>query len=266
MIPKVIHYCWFGRGEIPEKDRKCIESWKKFCPGYEIIMWNEDNYDVTQNDYMREAYECKKWGFVPDYARLDIVYRYGGFYFDTDVEIIKSIDDLCAYQAFMGFERADSIATGLGFGAEPGNEIIKALRDDYEGRHFLQKNGEMDLTPAPTRARNVLVRFGAQMNGVKQSIDGMTFFPTEYFCPMNYETGEQHITANTYSIHHYHASWQSPYQRKAHDIYCSCIRKFGEKGKSIALVLSLPYRVANKVNQLGLKRTVVYIRQKLFAK
>ena len=103
MIPKIIHYCWFGGAELPEKDRKCIESWKKFCPDYQIIEWNENNYDVTKNTYMYQAYQAKKWGFVPDYARLDIIYQHGGIYLDTDVELVKNLDSLLENDAFMGF-------------------------------------------------------------------------------------------------------------------------------------------------------------------
>ena len=123
-IPKVIHYCWFGKGEMPKLAKKCIRSWKKYCPDYEIICWNEDNFDLSQNRYMREAYEAGKWAFVSDFARLKIIYENGGIYLDTDVEIIKPIDDLTVNRGFMGFDEKGIVATGLGFGAEKGNEII----------------------------------------------------------------------------------------------------------------------------------------------
>ena len=119
MIPKIIHYCWFGGTEIPEADQKCMASWRKYCPDYTIMRWDESNYDYTKNQYMREAYEAKKWGFVPDFARLDIVYTYGGIYLDTDVEIIRNIDDLLVNSAYMGFESGGAaVNPGLGFGAE----------------------------------------------------------------------------------------------------------------------------------------------------
>ena len=127
MIPKIIHYCWFGNGPIPEKDKKCINSWKKYCSDYKIIQWNEKNYDITKNKYMNQAYQQKKWGFVPDYARLDIIYTYGGIYLDTDVEIIKSFDSLLSNRGFAGFERPDYVNLGLGFGAEAENIIIKKM-------------------------------------------------------------------------------------------------------------------------------------------
>ena len=127
MIPKIIHYCWFGGNEIPENDKKCIESWKKYCPDYKIIRWDESNYDYKKNSYMREAYEAKKWGFVPDYARLDIIYNYGGIYLDTDVELLKSLDEILDCEGFFGFESENLVNLGLGFGAVKGNEIIRDM-------------------------------------------------------------------------------------------------------------------------------------------
>ena len=123
-IPKVIHYCWFGKGEMPKLAKKCIKSWEKYCPGFEIICHNEDNFDLSQNRYMCEAYEAGKWAFVSDFARLKIIYDNGGIYLDTDVELIKPIDDLLEGKGFMGFDEKGIVATGLGFGAEKGNEII----------------------------------------------------------------------------------------------------------------------------------------------
>lgn len=131
MIPKIIHYCWVGNCQKPKSVLYCIESWRKFCPDYRIIEWNESNYDFSKNKYMWQAYEAKKWGFVPDYARLDIVYQYGGIYLDTDVELVKNIDELLSHKAFMGFEDTGDgeffVNCGHGFGAEPGNEITKTV-------------------------------------------------------------------------------------------------------------------------------------------
>ena len=137
-IPKVIHYCWFGKGEMPKLAKKCIKSWKKYCPDYEIICHNEDNFDCFQNRYMSEAYQAKKWAFVSDYARLKIIYDNGGIYLDTDVEIIKPIDDLLRNKGFMGFDEKGIVATGLGFGAEKGNEIIGEFLKDYN--NYIKEN------------------------------------------------------------------------------------------------------------------------------
>lgn len=141
-IPKKIHYCWFGRNPLPESAKKCIESWKKYCPAYEIIEWNEDNFDLTENRYAREAYEQKKWAFVSDYARLKIVYEQGGIYMDVDVELIKPLDELTELDGYMGFEKEIDgqmwIATGLGFGARAGHPIVGALLKDYEDIPFIK--------------------------------------------------------------------------------------------------------------------------------
>lgn len=214
MIPKVIHYCWFGNGEIPEKDQKCIESWKKICPDYEIVRWDESNYDVKQNAYMFEAYRAKKWGFVPDFARLDIIYRYGGIYLDTDVELIKKPDEMLDNEAYFGFEEGQFINPGSGFGAIKGQRGIKSLMEIYEGRHFIQPNGKYDTTPSPVLHRDKLVEMGAVMNDKKQIVDGITLYPTEYFSPFCYYTGLLQTTENTVSIHRYNMSWVDEISKK----------------------------------------------------
>lgn len=211
MIPRKIHYCWFGGNELPARDRYCIESWKKMCPDYEIIRWDESNYDISKCAYMKEAYEAKRLGFVPDYARLDIIYEHGGIYLDTDVELIRNLDDLLELEGFAGFEASDQtqkcIALGLGFGAQPHNEIIRKLRDDYDDKHFMNKDGTPNLLPAPGYSMAVLKKIGLINNGEEQQIDGFYFFPEDYFCPKSFTTDEINITEHTYSIHHYNASW-----------------------------------------------------------
>lgn len=215
MIPKKIHYCWFGGNPLPELAQKCIESWRKFCPDYEIIEWNESNYDVSKNLYMSQAYENKRWGFVPDYARLDIIYNHGGIYLDTDVEIIKPIDELLTLEAFAGVEQnSEYVALGLGFGAEKEHPTIKALRDYYDDLKFVE-NGELNLTPAPRINSTALESLGYRFSNEIMNTCGMTVFPSEYFCPINYDTDELTVTENTYSIHHYTASWYDESQRYA---------------------------------------------------
>ncbi len=215
MIPKKIHYCWVGGNPLPESAKKCIKSWRKYCPDYEIIEWNEQNYDFTKVPYMKEAYDAKKWGFVPDYARLDIIYAYGGIYLDTDVEIVKSFDPLLTLNGFAGFQDNGQAALGLGFGAEAGNPVIKALMEDYTERSFLSSDGTPDLTPSPELNTNLLTHsFGLVPNGKKQVISGITVFPTEYFCPKSFEDGKIRRTKKTYSIHHFDASWYNEEQKK----------------------------------------------------
>ena len=208
-IPKVIHYCWFGKGKMPKLAKKCIKSWKKYCPDYEFVLHTEDNFDMTQNRYMREAYEAGKWAFVSDYARLKIIYDNGGIYLDTDVELIKPVDDLVKLGGFMGFDEKGIVATGLGFGAEKGNKIVSEFLKDYDNIPFVLPDGSYDLTPCPDRNTEALKRLGMDIKNTSQTFMDITFLPDEYLCPMNYYTGKKTITENTYSIHHYSGSWTS---------------------------------------------------------
>ncbi|WP_455720744.1 glycosyltransferase family 32 protein [Agathobacter sp.] len=209
MIPKVIHYCWFGNGEMPDKDKKNIEGWRKLNPDYQIIRWDESNYDVNKNAYMSECYSIPKWGFVPDYARTDIIYNYGGFYFDTDVELKKPLDSLLDEKCIMGFEKSDSVNHGHGFAAEKGNAIIKELLDFYDSIHFINADGSLNITASPVYITQLLIKHGLKLNGKEQVIDGVHVYPTEYFCPKDYLTGEIKLTTNTISIHHFNLSWMN---------------------------------------------------------
>lgn len=203
MIQKKIHYCWFGRGELTTKAKKCIQSWKKYCPDYEIIEWNEDNFDVNQNEYTKKVYFEKKYAFLSDYARLKVVYEYGGIYLDLDVEIIKNFDDLLENKAFFGFENNDYVASGLGFGGEKGNIAVKTLLDEYD--QLL--DGTKDVIGCPTLNTEGLVKLGLVRNGQFQKLSECTVYPAEYFNPYDNPTGRLNITKNTYSIHWFAKSW-----------------------------------------------------------
>lgn len=266
MIPKKIHYCWFGGSELPERDRKCIESWKRFCPDYEIIRWDESNYDVGKNRYMREAYETKKWGFVSDYARLDIIYEHGGIYLDTDVELIRNIDDLLENRAYMGFEQdGQMVATGLGFGAEKYMPIIREIRDSiYEDRSFKVGPNEYDTTPCPAMNTTFLEAMGLERNNRMQTIGGITIYPSQYFAPLNSINGILEQTDATYSIHHYHASWLEPEEKIIFSQSQRLISKYGEKaGGFLSTVLSKPYRIKMHLRTKGLSGTVSFVLKKL---
>lgn len=213
-IPKVIHYCWFGGNELPSLAKKCIKSWEKYCPGYKIVRWDETNCDFDSCDYVKEAFEAKKWAFVSDYIRLKTVYENGGIYLDTDVEIIKPLDSLTELGGFMGFDEKGIVATGLGFGAEKGNAVVREMMKDYENAHFLKPDGTYDLTPCPDRNTSTLQRLGMDTQKTSQTFMDMTFLPRDYLCPMDYTTGRIHITQNTYSIHRYCASWTSAAARR----------------------------------------------------
>ena len=209
MIPKKIHYCWLGGKPLPPLAEKCIASWKKHCPDYEIIQWNESNYDFKKQTYMREAFEEKKWGFVPDYARLDIIWQHGGIYLDTDVEIIKSFDPLLLHKCFFGLESDMIVALGLGFGAEAGHPILKEMMDDYENYHFKNSDGSLNLLPSPQIQTPVFQKHGLQSNHNQiQTLDqGIHIYPPNYFAPKN-EAGLPQTLPESYSVHHYMGSWR----------------------------------------------------------
>ena len=204
-----------GGNPLPKEARRCIRSWKKYCPDYKIVQWNEKNFDVFQNRYTSQAYQAGKWAFISDYARLKILYEHGGIYLDTDVELLKSLDPLLHLEGYMGFENDKLVASGLGFGATKGAPFLKKLLDDYEDIPFIQEDGTPDMTPCTYRTTWKLQEFGLSLppNGI-QKICGFTIFPRDYFCPMDYYSGITQKTKNTYSIHHYEASWLDP-KRKA---------------------------------------------------
>lgn len=209
-IPKVIYYCWFGRGKLPTLAEKCIKSWKKYCPDFEIICLNEDNFDISQNKYAKEAYDAGKWAFVSDYARLKVLYENGGIYLDTDVELLKPIDDLIEENGFMGFDDNGVISTGLGFACEKANPLVGTLLKDYDDISFILPDGSYDITPCPDRNTKTIIDMGMDINNKSQVFMGIRMLPEDYLCPIKYYTGKKIITENTYSIHHFCASWTSP--------------------------------------------------------
>jgi len=194
---------------MPKLAEKCIKSWKKFCPDYEIVCWNEDNFDINENRYAREAYDAKKWAFVSDYVRLKVLYENGGVYLDTDVELIKPLDKLIEDGGFMGFDDNGIVSTGLGFACEKGNELVGRLLKDYEDISFVLPDGSLDLTPCPDRNTKTLAELGMDLENKDQIFMGMKMLPEDYLCPVKYYTGKKVITKNTYSIHHFCASWTS---------------------------------------------------------
>ena len=218
-IPKIIHYCWFGKNEIPKENRLWMESWKKYCPDYRIIEWNESNYDVSKNLYMKQAYESKKWAFVSDYVRLDVVEQYGGVYFDTDVELIKNIDELLKNEAFCGFEKRQYVNFGLGFGAIKSHKLIKQLKLDYEKRKFILENGKLNETTCPIYQTELLERIGLKRNGQFQVLEGITVYPIRVLCAMSpYSFQIMKNLDYSYSIHHFAGSWIE--KRKQNNSVC----------------------------------------------
>ena len=195
----------------------CIESWKKYLPDYEIKEWNEDNFNVNIIPYTKEAYKAKKYAFVSDYARFWILYNYGGLYFDTDVEVIKPMDDIIKEGPFMGCESSVEelstsirVAPGLGLGVDPRNGLYKELLDFYDGLSFYNENGSLNQVTIVQYTTDLLISKGLKEVNKIQEIEGVYIYPRDYFCPMDCYTGKLDITHNTRSIHHYTASWLSP--------------------------------------------------------
>ena len=261
MIPKIIHYCWFGGKPLPTWASDYINSWSKFCPDYQIIQWDETNYDVTKIEYMKQAYELKKWGFVPDYARLDIIYTHGGIYLDTDVEIIKPFDKLLDEKGFAGFESDKYVALGLGFGAEKGNPIIREMMTQYESMSFIKDDGTLNLLASPSYSSEILKNYGYTMNGECQKGTYFSLYSKEFFCPQDFNTGAVNITDNTYSIHHYAATWHSIWDKAVFNIE-RCKNRNGIEYR-IRRVFSLPFRIVNMINKKGLKKTFLFAVNKL---
>ena len=228
MIPKIIHYCWFGHNPKPQLAQKCIDSWYKFFPDYRIIEWNEDNFDVSQYPYSQYCYDTKRWAFLSDFVRLIVVYENGGIYFDTDVEVIRPFDDLVQYESFYGFENDKFVATGLGFGAEKNSKTVKSILDQYLAMKP-RDDGSFEIIGCPHLNTSGLIPFGLQVNGKRQSIDGAEIFSSEFFNPFDDSTGRMNITENTYSINHYGKSWMNNRKRIRSRLTRPLHRIFGTK-------------------------------------
>ena len=217
VIPRKLHYMWLGGNPIPDNLKKCMESWNKYCPGYEIIEWNENNYNIAKNSYMKQAYEAKAYGFVPDYARLDILYNEGGFYLDTDVEIKRNIDDLRYQEAFCGVEKWQVINFGGLSGAMKGNPMIRAFLDARENILFCDDNGILNRNTCGFYDTKVALRYGYMISGETQTINGMNVYAYDYFHPYDYMSRTVNETEHTYSIHWFNGGWLDGKMKKAND-------------------------------------------------
>ena len=231
MIPKIIHYCWFGGNAKPDIVLKCIDSWKKYCPDYEIIEWNEENFDINQCQYCKEAYVEKKWAFVSDYARIKILRENGGVYIDTDVELVKPIDELLENNAFCGFELSLNgeygVNTGSMLGSVKDGKFCIAQEELYHTYVFKGNNGGLNLTTCVDYTTELLVKHGLKKNNAAQTILDVAIFPSDYFCPLNMKTGKINLTSNTYSIHRLAGSWSDPLEQYGYHYKWECIEKYG---------------------------------------
>lgn len=229
-IPKKIHYCWFGRNKLPKEMKKYIAGWKKLCPDYEIIEWNEDNFDLNSCDYVREAYSAKKWAFVSDYARFKILFEHGGVYFDTDVELLKNLDYVLSDGPFLGMEYGSQIAPGLGMAAYPEMKYCKDMLDLYNGIHFINADGTTNLKTICQYTTEYFMGRGLEDKEIIQKIDDIVIYPKEYFNPCDLDTGKIVVSENTISIHHYSGTWVDSYSKFRGEIYFLLRRIIGKKG------------------------------------
>ena len=266
MIPKIIHYCWFGRKDKPKEVEENIANWRKMNPDFVIKEWNEDNFDVNIIKYTKQAYEAKKYAFVSDYARFWILYHYGGVYFDTDVEVIKPMDEIIQRGPFMGCECSGSdtttidVAPGLGLGVYSGCNLYKELLELYSKQSFFKKNGTLNTKTIVQYTTELLIFLGLKNINDVQKCEGIWIYPKEYFCPLDYYSGIMEITEKTYCIHHYCASWLSEEKKYANKI----------TQKLNVFPYSLRYRVGNFVAAVkyrglfnGIKELLGFIYKKI---
>lgn len=238
-IPKVIHYCWFGKGKKPKLVEKCILSWKKVLPEYSIIEWNEENFDINCNTFVSQAYKAKKYAFVSDYARLCALEKMGGVYLDTDEEIIRNFTELLIGKSLVAcFESNDNVMVGL-LAVEPNNKLIVQFREYYEDKEFLDESGKPIYIPNPVVFTELLCQYGLIKNGQYQELkDRIVIYPLEYFCARNPEDLKYTIGVNTYGVQYYSGSWLSPYVRFKWKVRKVIARIFGEAvyKKSVQIV------------------------------
>lgn len=260
LIPKRIHYCWFGKGKKPQIVKKCIRSWEKKCPDYEIIEWNESNFDINCNKWCQLAYEEKKWAFVSDYVRLKVLWEYGGIYMDTDVELLKPLDDFLVYKCFLGFQHETFVSNGLIIGAEKNHVFVKENMEIYENLVFRNEKDSYKLKVCQEYTTEILQNKGliVPCDGKIQIVRDVYVFPPDYFCPYDHRTNTMHQTKNTVSIHHFASSWWDNKRKKEY--------KKIKRTMQMDYLLHTPNRILIKImgedsyNQLKKKVRGVYMK------
>lgn len=213
MIPKIIHYCWFGPAEMNTMAKKCIESWRRHLSDYELKLWNEESFDLNSTTWTRQAYDAKKYAFVTDYVRLYALYNFGGIYMDTDVEVLKSLDGFLDCPAFSGFETATAIPTGI-MGSEKNGVWAGKMLEYYKDRPFLDEKGKYEAVTNVTVITDLMKEYGFVPNNQFQVCGGIFhLYPYDYFCPKDQITLQVNLTENTHCIHHFNGSWVEPVLR-----------------------------------------------------
>lgn len=212
MIPKTIHYCWFGGNPLPEPARQCIESWKRYCPDYKIKQWSEKNFHFQTCPYALQAYDCRKYAFVSDVVRMKVLYEEGGFYFDTDLELLRPLEKFRGHSCVLGFEDSERVGTCF-IGAQPDQPFIAEALALYDNLPFI-KDGKMDCTTNVERITGLLISHGLQQNGQEQHLKDISVYPADCFTVKDLKTGKIRLTENSVAIHHFEASWMSPQQKR----------------------------------------------------
>lgn len=254
-MKKIIHYCWFGKSKKPDIVLRCIKSWQEKCPEYEIMEWNEGNFDVSICQYVQEAYKLKKWAFVSDFCRYFVLFKFGGIYLDTDVEIIRKLDSLP--ETFVGFESEKEIASGLIRAAKKNDEICRLMLENYYNDKFIYKDGKLNLTTVCKRETNIFLSKGLKQNNQLQIIGETVIYPKEYFCPKDFLSGKVDITNSTYTIHHYASSWYSDKEKYAFNIQRVCVKLLG---RNIGLVIGAALAT---LKYDGLSAFIVKVKSKI---
>jgi hypothetical protein len=257
MIPKLIHYCWFGGRPLPEEYSAYIEGWKRVLPDYEFKLWNESNFNVNIVPFTAQVAAVKKWGFIVDYIRAWAVYNYGGVFLDADVEIVKPLDDLLRDNVcFAGFEDKKHINPGSIFAGEKNCRIARELMDFYAQYSFVKENGELNQTASPVIFTDMLMKYGLKQKNVYQNLGMFTAYPTDYFCPKDFVTGETKITTNTYTIHHFAMSWFSELDMFLITRRRNIIARLGNNIPTRALLFVMNF--VTRCGKIGVKNTLSY--------
>jgi len=246
-IPKIIHYCWFGTKPMPENEAKYVSGWKKILPDYDFKLWNEQNFDVNSTKFTKQVASARKWGFIVDYIRAYAIFNYGGIYLDTDVEVIKSFDDLLDNVCFAGFQEEFRINPGCAFGGEKGCRIALEIMNYYRNYKFIKWNGSLNLTTSSVILSKILKKYGVKPDNKYQKLPEITIYPNDYFSPKLHSTGQTTISENTYSIHHQAVSWASEESRKARNEMWYFYEKYGSDEELVKLY-------QNVINVIPLKK------------
>lgn len=251
MIPKIIHYCWFGGEELSDTAIKCINSWRKYCPNYEIKMWNEDNFNIEEYEYTKSAYYAKKFAFVSDFARYYIIEKYGGIYMDVDVELIKPLDDFLQYPLFLARQDDGQINPGLIIGGVKNHEFLIESINYYKSHEFNIKENIVTITT------NLLKKRNFSSNDILEEKENIKVFSSEYFCPISYLTGELRISEKTISIHHFDGSWLTDKEKARHNILSKYIKIFGKKTGTFLWIIKY------YIEDFGVLETIKKINKKI---